>query len=393
MSARVYARVFATLLASGVLLTTTTQAQTTWYVDDDALNDPGPGDPLVSDPLEDGSAEHPFDAIQEGIDAASDGDTVLVLDGMYTGWLNKNLTFDGLAIEVRSANGPEDCIIDCNDWGRAFLFDSDEGPHSVVDGFTVAHGWVEYPQSPEDGGAIACLPSASPTIMNCLLTDNVALRMGGAIWMEGSPTIIGCTITGNHTFYHGGGICCSSQSRGRGPHVIDCVICDNWTSSWGGGIWWGGVATDALISNCIIRDNWAAYGGGGIDCAAELTIVNCCLTGNVGGPPGGGGLFCSFFSDVDVINCTIAYNHFHSGARGGGFVCSASDDLIITNTVFWNNYPCEGWLIDGAQATIGYTNRGCNGFRGSEYIWGPGNIEADPLFVDSNSNDYHLAAC
>ena len=49
-------------------------AQTTWYVDDDAPNDLAPGDPTVSDPNEDGSLAHPFDAIQEGINAASDGD-------------------------------------------------------------------------------------------------------------------------------------------------------------------------------------------------------------------------------------------------------------------------------------------------------------------------------
>ena len=55
--------------------------QTTWYVDDDGAGDLGAGDPLVSDPLEDGSAGHPFDAIQEGIDAAVGGDTVMVLGG------------------------------------------------------------------------------------------------------------------------------------------------------------------------------------------------------------------------------------------------------------------------------------------------------------------------
>jgi hypothetical protein len=46
------------------ILMGTTQAQITWYVDDDAPGDPGPGDPTISDLNEDGSAEHPFDAIQ-----------------------------------------------------------------------------------------------------------------------------------------------------------------------------------------------------------------------------------------------------------------------------------------------------------------------------------------
>jgi probable HAF family extracellular repeat protein len=56
------------------------------YVDDDAPNDPGPGDPSISDPLEDGSKAHPFDAIQEAIDAALCRDTVIVLDGTYPRW-------------------------------------------------------------------------------------------------------------------------------------------------------------------------------------------------------------------------------------------------------------------------------------------------------------------
>ena len=58
------------LVGVAIFATPAVQAQTTWYVDDDAPNDPGPGDPAISDPLEDGSAEHPFDGIQEGIDAA-----------------------------------------------------------------------------------------------------------------------------------------------------------------------------------------------------------------------------------------------------------------------------------------------------------------------------------
>src|SRR5262245_39371151 len=42
----------------------------TLYVDDDAPGDPGPDEPGVSDPMEDGTAAHPFDRIQEALDAA-----------------------------------------------------------------------------------------------------------------------------------------------------------------------------------------------------------------------------------------------------------------------------------------------------------------------------------
>jgi len=71
------------------------------YVDAYALGDPGPGDPAVSDPDEDGSAQRPFDAIQEAIDAASSGDTVIIMRGDYTGEGNRDLDFDGKAITVR----------------------------------------------------------------------------------------------------------------------------------------------------------------------------------------------------------------------------------------------------------------------------------------------------
>ena len=67
--------------------------------------------------------------IQGGIGAASDGDTVLVADGIYTGWGNRDIDLMGKAITVRSENGPENCIIDCElSELRAFVVQSDEGP-------------------------------------------------------------------------------------------------------------------------------------------------------------------------------------------------------------------------------------------------------------------------
>src|SRR5262249_28062814 len=59
------------------------RADLTVHVDDDAPGDPGPEDPKVSDPLEDGSALHPFDRVQEGLDHSLGGDTVLVAAGDY----------------------------------------------------------------------------------------------------------------------------------------------------------------------------------------------------------------------------------------------------------------------------------------------------------------------
>ncbi|MCH8274597.1 MAG: hypothetical protein IH851_07395, partial [Armatimonadetes bacterium] len=67
-----------------------------------------------------------YATIQDAIDAAVNSDTVLVEDGIYTGAGNKNLDFGGKLIEVISENGPDNCIIDCENDGRGFYFHSGE---------------------------------------------------------------------------------------------------------------------------------------------------------------------------------------------------------------------------------------------------------------------------
>ena len=59
-----------------------------YYVDDDAAQDPGPNDPGVSDPLEDGTQEHPFDSVQEAIDFLLNPCELHIMPGSFTETLN-----------------------------------------------------------------------------------------------------------------------------------------------------------------------------------------------------------------------------------------------------------------------------------------------------------------
>jgi hypothetical protein len=124
-----------------------------------------------------------YNTIQEGIDAASDGDTVLVADGVYTGPGNRDLDFGGGAILLTSEHGPEETVIDCEREGRGLYFHSGEGPGSVVRGLAIRGG-----KAPLIGGGILCI-SSSPTIEECIIVGNEAEHGSGIFTGYGSPLI------------------------------------------------------------------------------------------------------------------------------------------------------------------------------------------------------------
>ena len=80
--------------------------------------------------------------IQAGIDAASDGDEVVVAPGMY----NEIIDFDGKAITVRSSGGAAMTTIDATgvadpgDGRPVVRCDNSEGVFTVLDGFTITRG-------------------------------------------------------------------------------------------------------------------------------------------------------------------------------------------------------------------------------------------------------------
>lgn len=81
-----------------------------------------------------------YPTIQQAIDASVPGDVVVVADGVYSGPGNTDVGFWGLAITVRSANGPGNCIIDGQGTATSgFGFWYEEGPDSILDGFTVTN--------------------------------------------------------------------------------------------------------------------------------------------------------------------------------------------------------------------------------------------------------------
>src|SRR5262245_14035313 len=100
--------------------------------------------------------------IQAGINAAADGDEVILADGTYTGAGNVNCAFNKL-ITVRSASGVADnCIIDCQSAAstRGFTFATGLTNAATLSGITIQDGNA----APGNGGAVSFLGTAAPTI-------------------------------------------------------------------------------------------------------------------------------------------------------------------------------------------------------------------------------------
>ncbi len=203
----------------------------------------------------DGSEGSPFARIQDGIDVAKPGDTVLVRDGLYRGTGNVNISFRGKNITVRSVNGPQTTVLDAEHvYGkRHFVFADGESPASVLSGFTLTGGVNPYGA----GGSILCSFS--------------------------SPTISRCIITGNLSSYPGGGV----AVLGGAPRFRDCWIVDNSTSAGSYPAEGGGVSlrlgAEAVFEQCTVAFNrtYALKGGGfRFEDAGESELRGCIVWGN-----------------------------------------------------------------------------------------------------------------
>jgi hypothetical protein len=305
--------------------------------------------------------------IQAGINAAVNGDIVLVSPGTYY----ENINFNGKAITVTSSGGPQVTIIDgSGSYGPTVTFASRETIKSVLAGFVLQNGVSEI-----------SISNSSPLIRGNVI---VGSTYGGISNQYGAPVIENNLIAGNS----GDGIGANTDT---GMKVVGNVIADNENSGinsqYAGGVDF--IQQNTIVANSntglfyfpssvggnaqIVQNLIYRNGGYGANLQAPFTMISNTISGNNSGCCGFQG---EVFAALDTA-ATLQNNLVISESTAVGLFCQSwggnTSPILTNNDVF----------SAGGAAYGSY----CADPTGTD-----GNLSADPAFVDVLSDDFHLQA-
>ncbi len=364
------------MLTMGLLLAAVPALATTYIVD------PGPGGD--------------YDTIQEGLNAADNGDIVQVVAGTYTGDGNRDLYFPFHNVTLEGPSGAGMTIIDNQGQsGHRLLNVSGAGidTTTVIRGFTIQGGRLE---GNNHGAGIIIQSNSSPRLENCIIRDNHSLDgNGGGAYVSGncSPIFRDCTFDSNTAEFYGGALSCGNSSPAT---IWNCIFTNN-QSTTQSGIASGGALSMSVDSGALVRNSW--------------------FEGNTSGLHGGAvGVYDStpYFFDTVFLNNTAGerggavYGHISSGEyHNCTFVKNGAGDDGSVYYVWSNSTPYFKWCIfafsqvsRGSTFYCGDTSspivQECCSFANPEGAEPCGTVMtilyADPLFCDITTDDITLAS-
>jgi hypothetical protein len=344
------------------------------------------------------SASYP--TVQSAIDAAAPSMTITVLNGTFV----ENLNLKGKAITLVSLLGPASTILDGGGVAPVITMSSGEGRATIVRGFTIRNG--ANPGSAANGGGILLL-GTSPTIQDCVITNNSCYGYGGGLCGSAtssgsSPLIEGCRFVGNYTtwtgYASGGGVAFinGSTSVPNAPDIRRCEFRDNTVPTRGGGFYCAYYCT-AVIDSCIFTGNSTTAAGAATSLSggaaifsslvSSITVRNCVIAGNTTNSTSGG-IKCFNAPLTTVVNCTIIGNA--KGSVGGistTAVGGLNNTFDLANCIIWGNGASEfAFVTSGSTVPVANVNY-CDVSGGYA---GTGNISVDPKVANAPSGNARL---
>ncbi|MCF7920202.1 MAG: DUF1565 domain-containing protein [Candidatus Cloacimonetes bacterium] len=174
-----------------------------------------------------------YTSIQDGINASSDGDTVLVYPGRYFEHINfigKMITVGSLNLTTGESHYIHETIIDGSDNGSCVRVSSEEAEGTTIHGFTLINGAGDFTHpNHRAGGGILLLESSHLRVINCFITRNRASDGGGILAVLGRLYLEGTTICYNKASqYYSGGITTISMLEVVFSEKNRCSIYNNY---------------------------------------------------------------------------------------------------------------------------------------------------------------------
>ena len=297
-----------------------------------------------------------YPTIQAAIDAAVNGDVILVSPGPYS----QRIDMKGKAVQLKSTAGRTQTFISSGGVSGAVVSCiTGETASCIIEGFTI-YGAT--------GSGIA-ITSASPVFKFCAINQNYnsAGNGGGVAYTGtvGSPRFEDCQFFGNRAVGREGGAIALSATTG----TMTCLRCsfasNESTGLYGGAIYSSGTA--ATLTNCSFNTNVVTGGadrhGGAIFTTGTLTASNCTFSGN--GVPFRSGIArggaISTNGTTAITGCTFSNNNAEAQqVWGGALYLWGNAPVTITSCTFTSNLGRSDSCCDSTRGGAIAIQGGCD---------------------------------